>query len=122
MNALPIWFERVEGLVLAFGAGLLFFLLGGQWVIFLVVLIAVDISIAGYLLGPRFGAVAYNLAHSLTIPLVLLAIGLASQSSYVLAGVSLAWLTHIGIDRALGLGLKYPDRFGHTTLGNIGKK
>ncbi len=39
-----------------------------------------------------------------------------------LAGsISLIWLAHIGIDRALGYGLKYADGFGFTHLGRIGK-
>ena len=30
------------------------------------------------------------------------------------------WAAHIGIDRALGFGLKYPDAFSSTHLGGIG--
>lgn len=36
----------------------------------------------------------------------------------VLAG---SWAFHIGVDRALGYGLKLPDAFTHTHLGWIGK-
>ena len=32
------------------------------------------------------------------------------------------WLAHIGIDRALGYGLKYSTGFGFTHLGRIGKE
>jgi len=31
------------------------------------------------------------------------------------------WMAHIGIDRALGFGLKYDAGFGFTHLGRIGK-
>jgi hypothetical protein len=38
-----------------------------------------------------------------------------------LAGpLALIWLAHIGIDRALGYGLKYASGFGFTHLGRIG--
>jgi Domain of unknown function (DUF4260) len=33
----------------------------------------------------------------------------------------LVWGAHIGFDRALGYGLKYPSAFGDTHLGQIGK-
>ena len=29
----------------------------------------------------------------------------------------LIWMAHIGLDRPLGLGLKFPSAFGHTHLG-----
>ncbi|HJU52615.1 MAG TPA: DUF4260 family protein, partial [Acidimicrobiia bacterium] len=32
------------------------------------------------------------------------------------------WLAHIGLDRFLGYGLKYADAFGHTHLGEIGRR
>ena len=34
---------------------------------------------------------------------------------------SLIWLVHIGLDRALGYGLKYAAGFAFTHLGRIGK-
>ena len=34
--------------------------------------------------------------------------------------IALIWAAHIGIDRALGFGLKYPDAFSSTHLGGIG--
>ena len=32
--------------------------------------------------------------------------------------LALVWLAHIGLDRLLGMGLKYNDRFAHTHLGD----
>ena len=40
---------------------------------------------------------------------------LAVAAALILAG-------HIGFDRMLGYGLKYPDAFGHTHLGKLGKR
>jgi hypothetical protein len=37
------------------------------------------------------------------------------------AALGLLWLAHIGMDRAFGFGLKYPDSFRHTHLGVIGR-
>jgi hypothetical protein len=39
----------------------------------------------------------------------------------ILVTVALIWATHVGIDRALGYGLKYPSAFGDTHLGRIGR-
>lgn len=42
----------------------------------------------------------------------------ASAATGVLAS---AWAFHVGVDRALGYGLKMPDAFRHTHLGWIGR-
>jgi hypothetical protein len=39
----------------------------------------------------------------------------------LLLSVAFIWLAHIGIDRALGYGLKYSTGFAFTHLGRIGK-
>ena len=36
--------------------------------------------------------------------------------------VGALWALHIGADRALGFGLKYPTGFGDTHLGRIGRR
>jgi hypothetical protein len=38
------------------------------------------------------------------------------------AAVALVWFAHIGFDRVLGYGLKYPTAFAHTHLGRIGSR
>ena len=40
----------------------------------------------------------------------------------LLLSIAMIWLAHIGVDRALGYGLKYSEGFGFTHLGRIGKK
>lgn len=47
-------------------------------------------------------------------------LGFASAEPLVLS-IAMIWLAHIGIDRALGYGLKYSRGFGFTHLGRIGK-
>ena len=39
----------------------------------------------------------------------------------LMLSIAMIWLAHIGIDRALGFGLKYSAGFGFTHLGRIGK-
>ena len=73
-----------------------------------------------YLLGPRIGAGAYNVAHTYALALPLALIGFLAGQSAILA-VGLIWVAHIGFDRSLGYGLKYPTGFGDTHLGRIGR-
>ena len=56
-----------------------------------------------------------------TAPVALMTAGLAMASPLVLS-IAMIWLAHIGIDRALGYGLKYSAGFGFTHLGRIGRQ
>ena len=112
---------RLEGLMLLAGMTLLYALSGGSWWLFAILFLAPDLSFAGYLAGPRIGAIVYNAAHSYLAPTALMMAGFALAFPLALA-VGTIWLAHIGFDRALGYGLKYPAGFGFTHLGRIGGK
>lgn len=111
---------RAEGLALLMTATSLFWHLGGDWRVFTFLFLVPDISFAGYLAGPRIGALAYNAMHSTIAPLALASAAVASDQRLVLA-IALIWLAHIGFDRALGYGLKHARGFGLTHLGAIGR-
>jgi hypothetical protein len=108
---------RLEGLIALMVAMYLYAHEGGSWLTFAVLFLAPDVSFAGYLAGPRIGAALYNIAHSYVGPLIL-AVTLLSAGVWL--PLSLVWVAHIGFDRALGYGLKYPSAFGDTHLGRIG--
>lgn len=111
---------RGEGLVLLVVAVAVFLATDVAWWWLPLLLFVPDLLALGYLAGPRVGAVAYNLSHSTIGPLVLGAVAWWQGWAFA-AGVALVWLAHIGLDRALGYGLKYPDSADHTHLGLIGK-
>ncbi|MDI1336594.1 MAG: DUF4260 domain-containing protein [Lacunisphaera sp.] len=119
-----IWL-RFEGLATLVAAALLYHHFGLRWFWFGVLFLAPDLSMLGYLAGPRLGALAYNLAHSYAAALVVLAAGLVAgldgAPRLALLGVGLIWCAHIGFDRALGYGLKSPEGFRLTHLGKIGR-
>lgn len=107
---------RVEGLAVsvAIGVGYFAILDGSVWLL-MFVLLAPDVSMLGYLRGASFGATTYNLAHVYVGPIGLGGLG------YVMAvplAVELAaiWALHIGLDRALGYGLKHDSGFKDTHL------
>jgi len=110
---------RLEGLML-FAAGLAAFLYLKQsaW-IFAGLFLVPDLSMAAYFAGPKPGAIVYNIFHTTIAPLLLAIYGAVSGEIFaqVLASI---WLAHIGLDRALGYGLKYATEFKDTHLGRIG--
>ena len=109
---------RLEGLIVLLFAMLLYARGDHSWVYFAALFFVPDVSFAGYLAGPRVGAIVYNMAHSYVGPLVLAAAFMADGRTPELA---LIWAAHVGFDRALGFGLKYPTAFGDTHLGRIGR-
>ena len=111
---------RLEGLTLFTGMTLLYAVWGGSWWIYAILFLVPDLSFAGYLAGPRAGAIIYNAAHSYMAPMTLMITGFAIEAPLVLS-IAMIWLAHIGIDRALGYGMKYVTGFGFTHLGRIGK-
>lgn len=111
---------RLEGVVLFAGMTLLYALWDGSWWVYAILFLAPDLSFAAYLAGPKAGAIVYNAAHSYLAPVALMTAGLAMASPLVLS-IAMIWLAHIGIDRALGYGLKYQAGFSFTHLGRIGK-
>ena len=91
-----------------------------HWWVFPVLLLVPDLSMLGYLAGPKVGAWFYNIVHHKAIAILIFMIGFYYQSSVLqLAGIIL--FAHSCMDRALGYGLKYSDAFNHTHLGLIGK-
>jgi hypothetical protein len=99
--ALAVYLNRDYSLLLA---ALLFF--------------APDLSFAGYAAGPRVGSVVYNALHTLIPPLALGAVGVVTDARLAVE-IALVWLAHIGLDRALGYGLKYPSAFKDTHLRRV---
>jgi len=110
---------RLEGLAVLALATWLFARGGHSWPLFAILFLVPDVSFAAYAMGPRIGALGYNLLHSYVGPIVLGALFVATGRPPVLA---LVWAAHIGFDRMLGYGLKYPTAFGDTHMGRIGRQ
>jgi len=112
---------RLEWCVAAAAAIVLYAMTGTSWWLFALLILAPDLSMLGYLAGPRVGAIAYNALHLLIVPLFLALAGYVLGSSMAMA-IALIWIAHIAIDRALGYGLKLPSGFQDTHLGRIGRR
>jgi hypothetical protein len=113
----------MEGFAVLAVSVLLYRELHGGWLLFAILLLAPDLSMVGYLGGAKIGAPIYNLAHTLLGPLLLIAISvLTARISLMPSGLlpyGLIWTAHIGMDRMLGFGLKYPTNFKDTHLQRV---
>jgi uncharacterized protein DUF4260 len=116
----PKYLLRAEGLAVLGLVVILFWRCAYSWVLFGVLFFIPDISMVGYFVNPRVGAASYNAAHSYVGPVLLALVGLAADIRTCIA-ISLIWAAHIGFDRVLGYGLKYPTAFTDTHLGRIGR-
>jgi hypothetical protein len=116
--SLPRVLLSIEGVALFAGALTLYVLRGYSGWAFALFLLAPDLSAVGYLINLRTGAAMYNTVHTYALPMALgmlsliLGWGLGIQ-------VALIWLAHIGMDRAVGYGLKYPTAFKDTHLSRV---
>lgn len=115
---LPRTLLHAEGLVVAAAAVTLYFHLGFAWWLLVALALAPDLSMLGYLGGASAGAIAYDAAHTFVAPVALGTIGLLAGGD-VAVQLALIWIAHIGVDRALGYGLKYPTGFRDTHLQRV---
>jgi hypothetical protein len=118
MTALPRRLLHLEGLAVAAGALALYVDASYGWLALALLALAPDLAMLGYLAGPRAGALSYDLAHTYVGPVALAVIGVLGDSD-VAVQVALVWLAHIGVDRLLGYGLKYPTGFKDTHLQRV---
>lgn len=98
----------------------LYWKVAGAWWLFIVLILAPDLFMLGYLGGPRIGGAIYNLGHLGLLPGILAVVGISGSASLAI-DIALIWFGHIGGDRLLGYGLKLPSAFQDTHLGRIGR-
>lgn len=86
-------------------------------VVFPVLILVPDLSMVGYFMNTRLGAITYNFIHhkALGIGLFILGVILTNQ---LLQLTGLILFGHSSMDRSLGYGLKYLDSFQNTHWGN----
>ena len=98
----------------------LFSLLNFEWWWFLVLILAPDLSMLGYIFGNKSGAFFYNIFHHRAIAVLLYIMGCYFKIEILqLSGIIL--FSHSAMDRFFGYGLKYESGFKYTHLGEIGK-
>jgi len=118
LDRLPHLLLRLEGFAIVAAAVVLYFHEDFGWILFVALILAPDLSFAGYAFGPKVGAIAYDAVHTEILPVALGVVGVVSDSDGALK-IALIWLAHIGADRLFGYGLKYPAAFKDTHLSRV---
>ncbi len=110
---------RLEGLaVLAAAVWLYFGRADGSWVLFVVLILAPDLSMIGYARNAAVGAVTYNAAHNELLAVVVIVAGELTGAT-LLTQLGLILAAHVGMDRFMGYGLKYTTAFKDTHLQRV---
>lgn len=110
--------QRFEGLVFFVAAVVMYAAIGASWWLFALLLFVPDIAMVGYGINNAIGQAAYNFVHTYALPLLLALLSFVLGHSLLLA-ICLIWLAHIGMDRAMGYGLKEAEGFKFTHLGAL---
>jgi hypothetical protein len=117
-RSLPRILLHAEGAVVAAAAIAVYFHAGYAWWLLVALVLAPDLAMVGYLAGSRVGAVSYDVAHTYALAVALATAGWLADADLALR-LGLVWIVHIGVDRALGYGLKYPTGFKDTHLQRV---
>jgi hypothetical protein len=118
LQKMPHILLRLEGAAVFIAVLILYGQSGFSWWQFVLLLLTPDLSMIGYLRDTTVGSLSYNVVHSYILPLALGLFGLLSDGHLALQ-LALIWLAHIGLDRLVGYGLKYPDDFKATHFSKV---
>ncbi len=114
----PSYILHTEGAVVLIVSFAAYHQLNGNWLLFFLLFLWPDLFMLGYLANARLGASLYNLVHTYAGPL-LLGAAAAFEHWHTTLLFTLIWTAHIGLDRMLGFGLKYPTFFKDTHLQRV---
>ncbi|HEY1760886.1 MAG TPA: DUF4260 domain-containing protein [Bryobacteraceae bacterium] len=114
----PLLLLRIEGGGVLIASAYAYHRSSGSWGLFALLFLVPDLSIVGYLIDARTGSITYDAIHTYVGPLLLAAYSLATDHHTAFL-IALIWIAHIGFDRLLGFGLKYPTGFKNTHLQTL---
>ena len=105
MMALGIYFLTIHNLDMA------------TWIWF-IIFFSPDVSMLGYLVSSKVGAISYNIFHHKGIAIACMGIGYFAKLE-VLLTIGILLFAHASFDRIMGYGLKYYAGFNDTHLGKL---
>jgi hypothetical protein len=116
--SMPRILLHIEGLAVFIASILLYRQLDLAWWLYPLLLLVPDVVMVGYFMGNEWGARIYNIGHLYALPITL---GLLAMFFGWTLGMGLAiiWIGHIGMDRTVGYGFKYPTAFKETHFNRI---
>jgi len=114
----PRWLLHLEGASI-FAVSIFLYRAGHfSWGLFALLFLAPDLFMLGYLINTKCGAASYNVVHTYVGAVVLLLLSFLLPAPQF-TPFGLIWLAHLGFDRMLGFGLKYPTFFKDTHLQHV---
>jgi hypothetical protein len=96
---------RLEGLSIFLACLYFYNNLTYSFLFFVIVWLVPDLSMIGYLRDKHFGAIIYNFVHNYIFALVFVFWGIIFGNSLITA-LGIIFVSHVGLDRFLGFGLK----------------
>ncbi len=114
----PRWLLHLEGAATLALAAYIYRSCHFRGWLFALYFLGPDLAMLAYLKNATWGARSYNFVHTLTIPVLLLVVSRLLPGDPYLP-YALIWISHIGFDRMLGYGLKYPTVFKDTHLQHV---
>lgn len=90
------------------------------WWWFPVLILTPDISMIGYAINNKAGAIFYNIIHHKALALIIIVMGYYLRNDVLLLMGTILF-GHSSMDRMFGYGLKHFTGFKFTHLGEIGK-
>ncbi len=84
-----------------------------EWWYYLLLVLAPDISMLGYLAGNKIGAFIYNLFHHKGVAILVFLVGIVAQL-WIVQDIGILLFGHSSMDRMFGYGLKYFTSFKQT--------
>lgn len=120
VSGMPKLILRLEGLSLFIASAWCYHAQTLPWLWFLILSLVPDVSMMGYMVNEKVGAVIYNVFHTTATYFAILGLGLFMGQA-TLQIVGLVGLAHVGFDRFAGYGLKYTRGFKFTHLGCLGR-
>jgi hypothetical protein len=114
----PVVLVRLESAAILALTLYLYGKFGESWILFALLFLIPDLTIPIYFVNKQAGSAAYNLVHFYAWPALLVGIAVGGGSDLLLS-LGLIWFAHIGADRMLGLGLKYPIDFKQTHIQRL---
>ena len=118
LQKMPLILLRLEGAAVLVTALIIYAHYGFSWWQFALLLFSPDLSAIGYLHSQSIGSLCYNIVHTTILPLALALIAYLLNLDLGLQ-LAIIWLAHIGMDRVVGYGFKYPDGFKNTHFNKV---
>ena len=110
---------RLEGLAVLLGSIWFFFIeIDAVWWLFPLLLLVPNLSMIGYVKDTRLGAITYDLMHTYILAVAVITAGVMTDNTLTIS-LGLILSSHIGMDRALEYGLKYPTHFKNTHFQRV---